>query len=208
MTLHGLGFKVDGANIGELGPGDSIGVGLAALLSGAKSYTGLDLVPFSAKADLLTILDRLVQMYSQRTSIPDQNEFPRVLPRLDSYEFPGKAISGVAFADKVEQIRAELRKGMNSGCLLHYHAPWPSNHDVPVASLDLVFSQAVLEHLDNLEGTYKAMFSWLRSGGYASHSIDFSVHYLSPFWNGHWSYSDWQWRMVRGRREFLLNRDP
>ena len=27
-------------------------------------------------------------------------------------------------------------------------------------------------------------------------------------WNGHWAYSDWEWRMVRGRREWIINREP
>src|SRR5262249_44088460 len=79
---------------------------------------------------------------------------------------------------------------------------------IALGSLDLIFSQAVLEHVDNLEETYQAMFAWLKPGGYASHVIDFSAHHLSPFWNGHWAYSDLQWRLARGRREFLLNREP
>jgi hypothetical protein len=62
--------------------------------------------------------------------------------------------------------------------------------------------------VDALEETYQAMFAWLKPRGYASHVIDFSAHYLSPAWNGHWAYSDRQWRLVRGRREFLLNREP
>ena len=49
---------------------------------------------------------------------------------------------------------------------------------------------------------------WLKPGGYSSHVIDFSAGHLSPFWNGHWAYSGWEWRLVRGRREFLLNREP
>ena len=52
------------------------------------------------------------------------------------------------------------------------------------------------------------MFLWLKPGGYASHIVDFTAHGLSPFWNGHWAYSSFQWRLVRGRREFLLNREP
>ena len=52
------------------------------------------------------------------------------------------------------------------------------------------------------------MYAWLKPGGYASRVIDFRVHGRSPFRNGHWAYFDWQWRLVRGKRELLLNREP
>lgn len=97
---------------------------------------------------------------------------------------------------------------MNSGQYVSYRAPWYASTQIAAASLDLVFSQAVLEHVDALEETYQAMSMWLKPGGYASHVIDFSAHYRSPFWNGHWAYSDCEWQLVRGRREFLLNREP
>ena len=42
VKLHKHGFKVVVAKIGELGQGDSVGMGLSALLSGAKQYIGLD----------------------------------------------------------------------------------------------------------------------------------------------------------------------
>lgn len=90
-TLIPHGFRVHGARIGELGPGDSIGGGLAALLCGADHYVGLDVVPFSANADLLKTFDELVQLYSRREPIPDHNEFPRVRPRLECYDFPNSS---------------------------------------------------------------------------------------------------------------------
>ena len=31
---------------------------------------------------------------------------------------------------------------------------------------------------------------------------------MSPHWNGHWAYSDGEWRVARGRREYFLNRQP
>jgi hypothetical protein len=52
------------------------------------------------------------------------------------------------------------------------------------------------------------MSVWLREGQFASHVIDFSCHGLSPFWNGHWAYSDHAWRVARGRREVFLNHEP
>jgi SAM-dependent methyltransferase len=208
VTLDLYGFRIDSARIGELGPGDSIGVGLAALLSGASQYIGLDLVPFAAKANLETMFDEISRMYSDREAIPSPEEFPRLRPTLHAYAFPYQLIDRTSFIERVEKIRQELRTGVNSGPSVRYCAPWASTDQVAAGSLDLVFSQAVLEHVDALEETYQAMFAWLRPGGYASHIIDFSAHHLSSFWNGHWAYSDWQWRLVRGGREFLLNREP
>jgi hypothetical protein len=208
IVLDSYGFRIKGAHIGELGPGDSIGMGLAALLSGADSYVGLDIVPFSAAADLESMLAGLSRMYSNRESIPDHNEFPRIRPRLDSYQFPDRLVELGDCTDRAEEIRGEIRKGVNRSQLLNYRAPWTSLDEIASGSLDLIFSQAVLEHIDDLEQTYDAMSSWLKQGGYASHVIDFSSHDLSPFWNGHWAYTKKEWRMVRGRREYLLSRQP
>jgi len=206
--LDRYGFKVGGARIGELGPGDSIGIGLASLLSGAECYIGLDIVPFSAKADLPRICDELVQLYSRREPIPNDAEFPAVAPKLDSYEYPDHLIEHTNLLERGRMIRHEIESGLNGTELVRYRAPWASQNDMPVSTLDLIFSQAVLEHVDSLQEAYHAMFGWLKPKGYASHVIGFWAHQLSPFWNGHWAYSDWQWKLVRGRREFLLNREP
>jgi SAM-dependent methyltransferase len=208
-TLNRYGFKISGSRIGELGPGDSIGIGIAALLSGASHYVGLDIVPFSAKINLQTIFEELVDLYSRRERIPDHNEFPRVRPRLESYEFSDYLIDWENFAERTESIHKELRNpNIGTGQFVDYKVPWTSHDQVAAASLDLIFSQAVLEHVDGLEETYNAMSLWLKPGGYASHVIDFTAHGLAPFWNGHWAYSDWEWKSVRGCREYLLNRQP
>lgn len=196
LTLYQYGFRINKAQIGELGPGDSLGMGLAALLSGAAGYSGLDIVPYSAKADLERMLDELVDIYSRKERISDETEILDHL--IDWADVPMKAI----------EIRKQLRNGLSGGSLLGYRVPWTSMPHIDGASLDLIFSQAVLEHIDCLEETYQAMFAWLKPGGYASHVIDFGSHGRSPFWNGHWAYSDWQWKLVRGKREYLLNREP
>ena len=206
--LASNGFRVAGAQVGELGPGDSIGIGLAALLSGARGYVGLDIFPFAARADLLAIFQELLEMYVNREAIPNNEEFPRVRPRLDSYTFPHHLIDCSDLVSTAEKIKRELTGGLSEGKLITYRVPWDSSNVIAPNSLDLIFSQAVLEHVDTLKETYIAMSAWLKPDGYASHVIDFGAHHLSPFWNGHWAYSDSQWRLVRGRREFLLNREP
>jgi SAM-dependent methyltransferase len=206
--LDQCGFKINGARVGELGPGNSIGLGLAALISGAASYVGLDIVHFTAKVDLEKMFEELYQMYRKKDPIPNDIEFPSVRPRIDSYEFPSHLIDWTDFHRATDKIRQQVRNGVNNGSLLSYRVPWTSQCDIDEASLDLIFSQAVLEHVDRLEETYRAMFAWLKPGGYTSHVIDFRAHGRSPFWNGHWAYADWHWYLVRGRREYLLNREP
>jgi SAM-dependent methyltransferase len=206
--LASNGFCVRGAQVGELGPGDSIGTGLAALLSGADTYVGLDLVPFSANADLTAILQELAHMFLKCEEIPNHEEFPGIRPRLDSYAFPRHLIDRSDLSNRVDAIERELDGNLRNCGMITYCAPWNSPEVIHSSSLDLIFSQAVLEHVDNLDKTYKAMFAWLKPGGYASHVIDFGAHHLSSFWNGHWAYNDFEWRLARGRREFLLNREP
>ena len=79
---------------------------------------------------------------------------------------------------------------------------------VQTESVDLVFSQAVLEHVDDVDGTYAALFRWLKPGGVMSHAIDFRCHGLTRDWYGHWTLPSWTWRLVRGRRPYLINRLP
>ena len=74
-------------------------------------------------------------------------------------------------------------------------------------SVDMLYSQAVLEHVDDLPGTYRAMRLWVKNGGMLSHSIDFRCHSTANDWNGHWQYSDRIWRLIRGKRSYLLNRE-
>jgi hypothetical protein len=73
-------------------------------------------------------------------------------------------------------------------------------------SVDWIFSHAVLEHVDDLQGTYRAMADWLKPDGYASHLIDFFSHNLAKDWNGHWAIGEGLWHAIRGKRPYLLNR--
>ena len=75
-------------------------------------------------------------------------------------------------------------------------------------SVDLILSQAVLEHVDDLEAVYRAMRIWLRQGGYLSHEIDFRSHDLTDDWNGHWACNELLWRIARGKKPYLIIDSP
>lgn len=207
---HGL--SAFPACVAELGPGDSLGIGLAALLSGAERYLGLDLVAHAGLERNVAVLEELIELFARRTSIPGEEEFPEVKPRLARYEFPAGILTagrlaGSLGAARLERIRRAVR-APGAGAMIEYCAPWFDAARIKPASVDMIFSQAVLEHVDDLEAAYGAMRRWLKPGGLMSHQIDFRSHGFAAQWNGHWAYSELAWRIVRGGRPYLLNREP
>jgi hypothetical protein len=210
---NGLSTKLD--CVAELGPGDSIGIGLAALISSANSYYALDIVEHATLEKNVEIFDELVALFENREAIPDESEFPKVEPTLDSYEFPRHILTDTHLNEKlrksrIDSIRNELlykEAGICAG-YIHYIAPWYDPSVIRPESVDMIFSQAVLEHVDDLSSTYASLYCWLKPGGHMSHEIDFKCHGTAFKWNGHWSYSNLIWKLFRGKRPYLLNREP
>jgi Methyltransferase domain. len=199
--------------VGELGPGDSVGIGMTALLSGAEMYYGMDVVRHASLRQNIKILDELVDLFRKKESIPDEREFENLKPHLDSYKFPSEILTDERLIDnlsdnRIKQIRNSLEDCDNKMSMIRYTVPWHSADLIKEGSLDMIFSQAVLEHVDDLHSAYRAMCLWLKPKGFISHQIDFKSHGLIDYWNGHWAISDRVWRLMRGRRAYLLNRQP
>jgi hypothetical protein len=210
----------DPRTVVELGPGDSLGLGCAALLSGADRYIGLDVVAHADAEHDVKVLEELVPLFQKRAAIPNEKAFPNLLPKLSSYAFPKRL-----FADggrrirvddaRVESIRAALRNRSHvlyDDVPLGYLAPW-DDWSVDSASADLVITQAVLQDVAHGERTsklaelFQTMAKWLRKGGVMSHQINFAFP-GGEEWNHHWRYSGAAWRVVRGNRPFFENRAP
>jgi len=209
----------------ELGPGNSIGIGLAALLSGVKQYRGLDVIPYAQGNRNLGIFDELVELFQKRTPIPGPDEFRAVRPNLDDYSFPTHLLSEDALQaalapERITSLREEL-KSLAAGrggdnvpggdeYQIGYVVPWNSKPwlDHLAGTVDMAFSQAVLEHVDDPDGTYEALATMLAPTGFSSHVVDYKKHRTAYHWNGHWAYTERQWKLVRGRRRFGINRAP
>jgi len=200
--------------IAELGPGDSLGIGLAALLSGSKQIHVLDVVKYWDTKRNLQIFDELIDLYRNKTSIPNNEEYPKVRPELDNYSFPSDIISdGMLNASLSEKRLYNIRKEILNidnpqNSFIKYKIPWHNIIIIDNNSVDFIYSQAVLEHVEDLENTYSAMRKWLKPSGLMSHTVDFKSHGVSKSWNGHWTYSDFEWKIVKGGQSFLINRYP
>jgi hypothetical protein len=105
-------------------------------------------------------------------------------------------------------VKAAVADGLRDQGDVAYQAPWTRTTHIRAGSLDLVYSQAVLQYVEDLPLMYRATFGWLKPGGFCSHATGLGANDMAPYWNGHWAYSEGEWRLARGRREYFLNREP
>ncbi|OGS09039.1 MAG: hypothetical protein A2270_04415 [Elusimicrobia bacterium RIFOXYA12_FULL_51_18] len=221
--------------VAEIGPGDSLGIGLAALVSGAEKYFAFDVLEYADNKRNLLILEEIITLFRETTAIPAEIEFPRLKPPLDSYAFPSQILppeelERLLAPERLDAIRSALlnlnkprppidaeprSRGSAAAAAaatglfeIRYVVPWSDPHEIAEATVDLIYSQAAMEHVEDAKGTYAAAYKWLKPGGTMSNQVDLSSHGISKEWNGHWAYSDFMWRVIKGRRPYLLNRLP
>ncbi len=200
-------------SMAELGPGESMGVGLAALLSGVDRCFGLDVMAHSNTERNLRVLDGLIPLFRQRASRTDKG-WPDVDAYLDQRLFPSHILSDEVLQRSLSPERLEaIRRAIVSPSLaneirLEYKAPWSDPRVVEAESIDLILSQSVLEHVVDLPATYRALYQWLKPGGWMSHQIDLKSHNLTHRWNGYRACSEGMWKLATGRRPYIINREP
>jgi SAM-dependent methyltransferase len=208
-----LNTKIDA--VAELGPGDALGLGIMALLTGANQYYAFDVVHYAKNEHNIRIFYELIKLLKNKERIPDNMEFPHVEPLLTSYDFPSHILKDEDLVrslspERLHLIEAALKEQIepDNSIKIEYIVPWNSYKHIRNASLDLIISQAVLEHIDDLNACYTLMAQWLKPHGFISNAIDFRSHGLTETWDGYRQYSGLAWKVIRGRRPFLLNREP
>ena len=199
--------------VAEFGPGNSIGCGLTALLCGCEHYYGFDIREYNELSEQEAILDKIIEMLKNREPVPNDNDFSNIKPSLSSYDFPFDILTDDLLEkslseERISIIREDLHKTNNSERkMITYIAPW-NEKNVEDFKCDYVFSQAVMEHIDEIENAYNFMYKVLGDGCVMSHQIDFKSHSSSPYWNRQWGYSDRAWELVSKSHLFLINRQP
>lgn len=197
----------------ELGPGDSLGVGIAALLSGVDQYAGLDAVRWTEPATNVGLLESLFELLRSREPIPGPAEFPHVGPSVQSLDFPAAILDeqhmrAALGSGRVEMTRAALRgrEPRIGSPQIRYVAPWQPTV-VDDSSVDMIVAQAVIQYVPDISGLCAAMFRWLHPGGVASLKIDYSSLGFAKTWDGHWVYPEAAWRLMRRTAPYSPNRN-
>ncbi len=200
--------------IAELGPGGSLGVGLAAMLCGVNNYYALDVIRHSNIESNLKVFDELVVLFKSRASRPSKG-WPDYDQYLNDNLFPAHILNDELLEASLSEGRiSAIRKSLenpesqNNEVTIKYMVPWSDTGIIEKNTVDVILSQAVLEHIVDLESTYQALYAWLKPKGMMSHQIDFTSHGLTKKWNGYRAHSELLWKIIMGKRHFLINRAP
>ena len=207
------GLNTNPKVVAELGPGDSLGAGLAALIGGSKKYIALDIVKFANVKENLDLFDKLVSLFASRVPIPFDGKFSEIVPSLENYDFPDDIFDSERLKicldeTRIKKIRNAIISPESEQSIITYAVPWNDKTNINKNSINMIFSQAVLEHVDDLSKTCEAFKEWLSADGYMSHQIDFRCHGTANQWNGHLCYSDLTWSIMEGKRLYFINRMP
>ena len=188
----------------EIGSGNSLGVGLAGLLSGSTKFYSLEKTQYWNTSTNLRVFDDLVNMYRKLLNNPIKHENDGI----PLWVFERNHLLECLNEDRLTTIRKELMDPMNeSNVYIRSIIPWSEVTPIESNSVDLICSHTVLQHVQELESTYASMRQWLKKGGCISHTIDFKSMNSSTLWNGHWTYNSRTWNVVTGGT-YLINRAP
>ena len=153
----------------EYGPGDTLGVALILYALGARTIRCVDRFPLSAMSS------RTIAVYQCILGLLDPIERARA---MTAFAVAGDPSSGF----DESKIRYSITPNGLSGALGTY---------------DLVISRAVLEHVNDLEGTLKDVGRAMKRGGVSLHKVDLSSHGLDRFVPLDFlTWPDWAYRLM------------
>jgi len=201
------GFEENGirpklCSVGEIGTGGSLGVGICALLTGSQKYFALELDQLFDKESNLQLLDELVLLFQNRSKIPDK--FKQLNIKANNLDFPDHLIEPTFLNnDLVAEIRSDIDSGFTTQKRISIVKNWENQHSF---KLDFIFSRAVMEHVNNPAAVYNAAAKHLKKDLFMFHDIELHSHGLTKEIDGHHKIPEFLWKIMQGRRPFLLNR--
>ena len=191
----------------EVGPGSSLGVGFLALLLGCERYLAFDNEAQVDHARNERDIGELTHLLRADTPAPVRDFWSGMFP-MPVNESIDQIICGLKGDAPRRAMRVAAAIKDDDQDVLTYTAPWTGADPEHDAEVDWLLSHSVLEHVDDLASLYARMARMVRRGGIMTHLVDFWSHGLSPVWNGHWAITERGWKVMAGKRSYLLNRVP
>jgi hypothetical protein len=198
-------------NLAEIGPGDSLGIGLSAMYTGVENYYAFDVIKHANISKNKVINDDLLNYFISGKEIPNiGHQFRNTNPVLKNYTFPSGLIPFQAdwFKKRHELIEKSMENINSEKSNINYVVPWMGQKHEYIRDLDLIISQAVMEHVDDIHYAYSEMYNWLKKGGIVSHQIDFKAHEMTAEWDGHFYIKPKMWKFLSHGRKYPMNRLP
>ncbi|MCA8925043.1 MAG: class I SAM-dependent methyltransferase [Planctomycetes bacterium] len=187
-VLQRLDFELEGAEVLELGPGHSLLGGVLLFLWGAARYSAVDPFPIACLEPEVfqALLDRLAlpSLLGARDPAAARRAQEDMRARFErAVRFTA---GGVEFDPDLLDLRQEDAAQLS-------HAD---------ASVDLVASTSVLEHVRDLDAVAAECARVLRPGGLALHQIDFRDHrdFAQPW--AFLEHSSEAWERMHAERPF------
>jgi hypothetical protein len=213
VTMHESKLETRLTNIAEIGNSSSLGVGLAALLTGVETYTSLEVIKSGNIVKNLKMFEELIKLFRAKEDIPDDKVFSRINLQLADYKFPtniltDKRMSVLLSEERLNNIRNSIQNiGQNNNTdIISAYIPWELSINHLVESMDLIISRAVMEHIDDYEDIYYKLNLCLKANGIMLHDVEYHHHGIGRHWNSHWEYSSFIWNLIKGKRLFITNR--
>ena len=162
----------------EMGPGGTLLHGLVSILDDWKEYIAVDAFPSAVWSGYpMSLYER----------------YAKSLPRGD--------------ADVARQVIESSKR--KEGSIKYYGSDGLENKQlnnyIKPATVDLIYSWGVLEHIKEPEKVFQDNFRLLDDKGVAIHIVDTHPHTWSRFKNPYWflTIPEWLWKIMYGGRGFI-----
>lgn len=182
MERTGGDLPVTGRQVLEIGPGRSLGLGLIFLASGARQVFAVD---------------RFRHLFWDE---PDCRHLQGVLDRLGEGQWP--------YPERARRAVRRIAVGQVEfdPALLSYRQADGAALPMPGASVDITYSNAVLEHVHRPEVVVRELARVTRPGGDSVHEIDFRDHFQMDDRLRLLTFGEWEWQARTRLRPGYTNR--
>lgn len=165
----------------EVGPGNSMGMGLLFLAYGAKK---------------VYLVDRFKHIFWDDY---DGIYYKNFLSEISNQDVPNRSVVK-------EALRIKNGKIILNPDLLEYHLADATRIPLENSSVDFLFSNAVLEHVRHIELAVQEFARVTKDGGFNIHEVDLRDHFFSKEPLRLLSYSGWLWDFMTCNRPGYSNR--